>query len=112
MRNAHQFDARTAFPSGLRAAHTIVPFIRLSDRGEHRTAEPQGRSSTRTNISGVSRFRITDATMHDAAERLTALDSMASHWIRIVGIGVESFGVLVIVVGIAWSTFRFLQRRM
>ena len=50
--------------------------------------------------------------MHDAAERLTALDSMASHWIRIVGIGVESFGVLVIVVGIAWSTFRFLQRRM
>src|SRR5262249_15225296 len=45
--------------------------------------------------------------MHDAAERLTALDSMASHWIRIVGIGIESFGVLVIVAGIAWSTFRF-----
>jgi uncharacterized membrane protein len=50
--------------------------------------------------------------MHDAAERLTALDSIASHWIRIVGIGIESFGVLVIVAGIAWSTYRFLQRHM
>ena len=50
--------------------------------------------------------------MHDAAERLIALDSMASHWIHIVGIGIESFGVLVIVAGIAWSTFRFSQRRM
>src|SRR5262245_40024468 len=54
-------------------------------------------------------FRVTDATMHDAAEHLTALDSMASHWIRIVGLGIGFFGVLAIVVGIAWSPYRFLH---
>ena len=49
--------------------------------------------------------------MHDAAERLTALDSIASHWIRIVGVGIESFGVLVIVAGIAWSTYHATHQR-
>ena len=33
------------------------------------------------------------------------------HWIRFVGGGIEIFGVLVIVLGIAWSTYLFLHRR-
>ena len=45
------------------------------------------------------------------AEHLSALDGMVSHWIRATGTGIEAFGVLVIVAGIAWSTYLFLQRR-
>jgi uncharacterized membrane protein len=45
------------------------------------------------------------------AEHPSALDAMAGHWIRAVGTGIEAFGVLVIVAGIAWSTYLFLQRR-
>jgi hypothetical protein len=40
-----------------------------------------------------------------------ALEVTIGHWIRFVGGGIEIFGVLVIVLGIAWSTFPFLQRR-
>jgi uncharacterized membrane protein len=48
--------------------------------------------------------------MHDAPTSLSALEASIGHWIRIVGSGIEIFGVLVIVLGIAWSTYLFLQR--
>jgi uncharacterized membrane protein len=47
--------------------------------------------------------------MHDAPASLSALEAAIGHWIRIVGSGIEIFGVLVIVLGIAWSTYLFLQ---
>lgn len=46
--------------------------------------------------------------MHDTA--FSALEVTIGHWIRAVGSGIEVFGVLVIVVGIAWSTARYLRR--
>jgi len=42
---------------------------------------------------------------------VAALESTVGQWIRVVGNGIEIFGVLVIVVGIAWSTWLFLRRR-
>ena len=40
-----------------------------------------------------------------------ALEVTIGHWIRFVGGGIEIFGVLVIVLGIAWSTYLYLHRR-
>ena len=40
-----------------------------------------------------------------------ALEVTIGHWIRFVGGGIEIFGVLVIVLGIVWSTYLFLHRR-
>jgi len=45
--------------------------------------------------------------MNEAAANLSALELSISSWIRIVGSMIEIFGVLVIVVGIAWSTRQF-----
>ena len=42
---------------------------------------------------------------------LSAFESVVSHWIRFVGNCIESFGVLIIVVGIIWSTYLFVVRR-
>jgi uncharacterized membrane protein len=42
--------------------------------------------------------------MHDAT-----LEAAISYWIGIVGSGIEVFGVLIIVVGIAWSTMLYLR---
>ena len=39
-------------------------------------------------------------------------ESVVDHAIRIVGSGIEVFGVLVIVIGIAWSTYLYLRRAM
>lgn len=50
--------------------------------------------------------------MHDTPQRLKELDSAVSHWIQIIGNGIEVFGVLVIVIGIAWSSYLFFHRRM
>ena len=50
--------------------------------------------------------------MNAAATHIGDLDAAVSYWIRIVGIGIEIFGVLVIVLGIGWSTFLFAHRRM
>jgi uncharacterized membrane protein len=47
--------------------------------------------------------------MHDAPAGLNAIETTIGQWIRIVGSGIEIFGVLVIVLGIAWSTYRFVQ---
>ena len=40
------------------------------------------------------------------------VDALLSHWIRLVGAGIEAFGGFVIVAGIAWSSFIFIQRHM
>jgi len=47
--------------------------------------------------------------MH-GADPNTILETTTGHLIRIVGNGIELFGVLVVVVGIAWSTARYLRR--
>jgi uncharacterized membrane protein len=41
---------------------------------------------------------------------LGALEVTVNDWIRIVGTGIEIFGVLLIVCGIAWSTSAFLRQ--
>lgn len=43
--------------------------------------------------------------MHD-------LDAAVSYWIHLVGTGIEIFGVLVIVLGIGWSTYLYVAQRM
>src|SRR5712691_5725298 len=50
--------------------------------------------------------------MNPVPERLNDLDTAIGQWIHIVGSGIEIFGVLVIVLGIGWSTFLFVSRRM
>ena len=40
------------------------------------------------------------------------LESLADYAIRVVGSGIEIFGVLIIVTGIAWSTYLHLRRPM
>ena len=40
------------------------------------------------------------------------IDTAIGRWIHVVGSGIEIFGVMVIVIGIAWSTFLYLHRRM
>jgi uncharacterized membrane protein len=40
------------------------------------------------------------------------LESLGDHAIRLVGSGIEIFGVLIIVTGIAWSTYLHLRRPM
>lgn len=37
-------------------------------------------------------------------------EAVVDHAIRVVGSGIEIFGVLVIVIGIAWSTYLYLRR--
>ena len=49
--------------------------------------------------------------MHDAPPILIALEKLVSHWLHVVGNGIEVFGVLVIVAGIGWSTYVYLRRR-
>jgi uncharacterized membrane protein len=50
--------------------------------------------------------------MHEPATDIFALEASVGHWVRGIGVGIDVFGVLIIVLGIAWSTYRFLQRRM
>ena len=49
--------------------------------------------------------------MREAATGL-GLDEMVGHWLKAVGLGIEVLAALVIVAGLAWSTYLFLQRRM
>ena len=46
---------------------------------------------------------------HIAAE-LTTLEAVLGHWIRIVGVGIDVFGVIIIVIGLVWSTMGFLNQ--
>jgi hypothetical protein len=48
----------------------------------------------------------------DDATALKALESVADQAVRMVGSGIEMFGVLIIVAGIAWSTYLHLRRPM
>ena len=41
-----------------------------------------------------------------------AVESLSDHAIRIVGSAIEIFGVLIIVIGIAWATYVHLRRPM
>ena len=48
----------------------------------------------------------------DGAIVFKGLESLSDHAIRLVGSGIEIFGVLSIVTGIAWSTYLHLRRPM
>jgi uncharacterized membrane protein len=48
----------------------------------------------------------------DDTATFTGLESLTDHAIRMVGSGIEIFGVLIIVTGIAWSTYLHLRRPM
>lgn len=50
--------------------------------------------------------------MYVPPESLSALELAAGHWIRLIGIGIDVFGVAIIVAGILWSTLGFARRRM
>jgi uncharacterized membrane protein len=50
--------------------------------------------------------------MDPARAHLSELDNVLSHWIHVVGNGIEVFGVLVVVIGIGWSTLLFVRRQM
>jgi uncharacterized membrane protein len=50
--------------------------------------------------------------MDKATANLPEFENVLSHWIHIVGNGIEVFGVFVIVAGIGWSTFLFIRRNM
>ncbi len=41
-----------------------------------------------------------------------ALEEMVSRWLKAVGLGIELLAAVVIVAGLAWSTYLFLRRRM
>jgi uncharacterized membrane protein len=49
--------------------------------------------------------------MNTTSPHLRDLDVAVGYWINLVGNGIEIFGVLVIVLGICWSTFLFIRRR-
>jgi uncharacterized membrane protein len=40
------------------------------------------------------------------------LETAVSHWLKLIGLGIEILAAMVIVIGLAWSTGRFLRRRM
>lgn len=48
--------------------------------------------------------------METATADLVPLEDIINHWIRIVGEGVDVFGVLVIVLGIAWASRVFFDK--
>jgi uncharacterized membrane protein len=48
--------------------------------------------------------------MMDDMTAFKTLDPVVDHAIRVVGSGIEIFGVLIIVTGIAWSTYRQLRQ--
>lgn len=48
----------------------------------------------------------------DDATALKGFESLADHAIRMVGSGIEIFGVVIIVTGIAWSTYLHFRRPM
>lgn len=50
--------------------------------------------------------------MDRVAGSVPAFEHAVTSWIRVLGIGIEVFGVLIIVVGIAYSTIVFVQDRL
>src|SRR5436309_2252270 len=68
----------------------------------------------RTPARGQSdRYQATPGSkkMSTNIERLFALETDISHWIRLVGTCIEIFGVFIIVAGIVWSTYLYVSRR-
>jgi uncharacterized membrane protein len=50
--------------------------------------------------------------MDEPFTTVRGLEAVIGDWIRLIGIGIDVFGVLLIVAGIAWSTSRFLRQHM
>lgn len=50
--------------------------------------------------------------MDEAFTTVFGREAGIAHWIRTVGIAIDVFGVLIVVAGIAWSTYRFLRLHM
>ena len=48
--------------------------------------------------------------MEQTANELVTLEAVAGHWTRIVGVTIDVFGVIIIVIGIAWATMGFLRK--
>jgi len=48
--------------------------------------------------------------METTAGELITLEATINHWIRIIGVGIDAFGVLIIVVGIAWASKGFFYK--
>ena len=48
--------------------------------------------------------------MEKTADALATIEGDVSHWIRFVGVAIDVFGVVIIVIGLAWATFAFLRR--
>jgi uncharacterized membrane protein len=48
--------------------------------------------------------------MEATTDELVIVEGLIDHWIRILGVGIDVFGVLVIVLGIAWSTRGFFYQ--
>jgi uncharacterized membrane protein len=63
----------------------------------------------------ASTFKLAEpdgANMETNIDHLFALESAVSGWIRLVGTCIEIFGVFIIVVGIAWSTYMYVRHRI
>ena len=50
--------------------------------------------------------------MDHAAGNPLAIEQAVAYWFRVVGFGIEIFGVLIIVIGIAYATVGFFQDRV
>ncbi|PAY07680.1 MULTISPECIES: DUF1622 domain-containing protein [Bradyrhizobium] len=48
--------------------------------------------------------------MNSGLDPSPSFETATSHWIHLVGVGIEIFGVFIIVMGIVWSS-RFIYRR-
>ena len=45
-----------------------------------------------------------------ASENHSEIEPLVSYWIKLIGVGIEAFGVLIIVTGIIYSTYLFVSR--
>ena len=48
--------------------------------------------------------------MQATADELVTVEAVIDHWIGVLGVGIDVFGVLIIALGIAWSTKGFFYR--
>ncbi len=48
--------------------------------------------------------------MHEMVANMALLETVVGHGLRLVGTAIDVFGVLLIVLGIAWSTAQFVRR--
>jgi uncharacterized membrane protein len=42
---------------------------------------------------------------------LSSFETVTSQWVHLVGVGIELFGIFIIVAGIIWSSSRYIYRR-